>query len=830
MLFFGSRRPAERLATSFRWLEQKPLPTVRAQSYSAGYQNRAYALTVAKESCFAWETLSSERRFTDFVLEAEVELDPSNGHSAVGVLFRHVNDENFYSLLMSTRGNFRVDLLFNNHPMKLLEWTRVPEPDPDRRRTAGALSRTLKVVGHGSRFSFHVDDEWVAEVEEETLPEGTIGFAAQNFAGAGRGMFRLRRLVVEARPLAVESEHTRWWYYAPVSPAARMRLAETLFASGSYRGAAVQLRKGLKGREGTVRERFLLAECYVRLAVYDDALAEVDRVLAAVPAHTEARLEKANILYLADRLIESRDSLLEGFADGTLAEGAGARNLLGNAEYGLGNWDKAVEAYRRAADLQPDMPLFLQNAARALERGGRKEEAVELYLRAARQLFADETFDELSLVVARVRALVPDDPEALAMEAKMLYREGKIDESLAMLRALEEAGTTDSAVHYLLGLILSGRGAKADALPRLARAAELEPGFPLYQFRLAEAQHALGRDPHEALDRARALAPADAWVNNLAGQLSLEAGDPAEAVAFLRTARDAAPTEEDICLNLSEALSLTGRHAEALEVVDGLVASSGEGARRANQRGNILARQGDNERAVREYEAAIRLDPQNPAYKENCAAACIQLDMVHRAEELLQQIEPDHPSASVYNLLGQVAALKGERARAELAYSAGLERAPGDPDISVNLALLQRERGRHEAARDILVSVLSAHPGHGRARALLDRIRAEHEQRLQCATCGREWWAPKNVPPQPALRVRGEPPGSAPAGRCPVCARVYCVGCASQHLRDMHFYCPPCGVDLKLSDDALKWLLARALEAPEGGVGEPSGGGGTTSQ
>jgi tetratricopeptide (TPR) repeat protein len=813
MFFFQRRQPPARLATSFRWLDQKPFPTARESSYSAAYEGRAYELTLQKDSVFAWETLSGDRRFTDFVLEAEVEPDPSNGHSAAGVIFRHVNDENFYSFLLSSRGNFRVDILFNNHPMKLVDWTRVPEPDPER-PPAAAANRLLRVIGHGSRFSFHVDDEWVAEVEDEMLPEGSIGFAAQNFADAGRGVFRLRRLLVEARPLLVERDHLRSWYYAPASPAARLRLAESLYGSGNYRPAAVQLRKGLKDRTGSPREHFLLAECYMRLSMYDDALAEVNLVLGEQPAHAEARLEKANLLYLAQRLLEARDSLLEGFSDGSIPRSPGALNLLGNAEYGLGNWEKAVDAYRAAADEQPDMPLFSQNAARALERAGRKDEAVQMYLRAARILFAEEAFDELSLVVPRVRSLAPEHPEVLALEAKMLYREGRTEEASAILRRLEEEGSADSAVHYLLGIILTSRGARAEALPRLARAAALEPDFPLYQFRLAETLHLLGSDPREPLARARSLAPSDPWVNNLEGQLRMEAGDTAGAVSFLTVARDAAPGEEIICLNLSEALARSGRGAEALEVIDGHVRGAGESARTANQRGNVLALMGDKQGAVREYEKAIRMDPETPAYKENCAAACIELDMVHRAEELLAQIEPDHPSASVYNLLGQVAALKGERARAELAYSEGLERDPGNPDISVNLALLLRERGRHDEARDLLLSVLAAHPGHARARSLRERIRAEREQRIQCATCGREWWAPRELPPQPSLRVRGEPPADAPAGRCPSCRKVFCVGCASAHLRDMRFFCPDDGEFLKLSDDALKWLLARALETP----------------
>jgi predicted Zn-dependent protease len=622
----------------------------------------------------------------------------------------------------------------------------------------------------------------------------------------------LRKLVVEARPLAAEREHLRWSYYLPVSPVGRIRFAETLFSSGSFHTAAVQLRKALKGRDGTVREHFLLTECYARLSLFEEALAEVEVVLARDPAHADARMEKANLLYLSNRVLEARDYLQAGLVDGTIVFGPGAWNLLGNAEYGLGNWQKAADAYRSAAELQPDTSLFLRNAARSLERADRGGEAVEMYLRAARLLFAEEAFDELSRVVPRVRILAPENPEVRAMEAKMLYREGKTEEAFAILSALEERGSPDSAVAYLLGIILAGTGRREEALPRLQHAVDLEPDFPLYQFRLAETLNMLGRDPGQVLEKALIQAPDDPWTNNLAGQLRIQAGDPGSAVAFLEKARKAAPTEEDICLNLCEALSLSGRHEEAIAVVEERAAASGDSARMANQRGNVRARQGEHARAVAEYETAIRLDPHNPAYKENCAAACIEVDMVHRAEELLSQVEPEHPSPSVYNLLGTVAALKGERARADLAYNAGLALDPGNPDLSVNLALLHRERGNHERARELLLAVAASAPGNARARRLLERIRDEREMRLSCAVCGREWWVPKDLPPQPAIRVRGEPPAEAPAGRCPRCDRIYCVACASAYVREMRLYCPDCGEFLKLSDDSLKWLLARHLE------------------
>ena len=43
----------------------------------------------------------------------------------------------------------------------------------------------------------------------------------------------------------------------------------------------------------------------------------------------------------------------------------------------------------------------------------------------------------------------------------MLYREGRTDDAAATLRKLENDGSTDSAVHYLLGIIMTAKGARA---------------------------------------------------------------------------------------------------------------------------------------------------------------------------------------------------------------------------------------------------------------------------------------------------------------------------------------------------------------------------------
>ncbi len=557
----------------------------------------------------------------------------------------------------------------------------------------------------------------------------------------------------------------------------------------------------------------------MQLTLYDESLQEVERVLALDAAHADARLEKANLLYLANRLTEARDWLAAEFESGAVARTPAALNLMGNAAYGLGRWDEAAEAYRQAASLQPDVALFLQNAARALERAGRTAEAVEHYGKAARRLYAEEAFDELSLILPRLQALAPNDSRILALEARMEYREGKTEEALVTLRHLEEQGSTDSAVHYLLGLILAERGARAEALPRFTRAAELEPDYALYHFRVAETLHMLGRDPTESLAQARSLAPSDPWSNNLEGQIRMEAGDPKAAVVFLRAAREAAPAEEVIALNLSEALSLAGENTEALQVIASLEAGAGESARTANQRGNILARSGDT--------GGRRTDVRegHPDGTGKCHLQGKLRGRLHRAGHGSPRggaARADRTGPSLGIRL-QPAGTGGRAEGRAGARGDGLHRRPAARPAQPRHRREPRApapgAGKHDAARDLLVSVLASHPGHARARSLLDRIRAERETRLACATCGREWWVPRDIPPQPALRIRGEPPADAPAGRCPACAKVYCVGCAAAHLREMRFFCPGDGEFLKLSEDALKWLLRKAIERPSSSSG-----------
>jgi tetratricopeptide (TPR) repeat protein len=799
----------ERWQTRFGWLQARRLPEERAADYRSFVLHGCFHLEILKPDCFAWVT--GPYKYRDLVLEATLDFDPGNPHCAAGFVLRYLNEENFYYFLVSDRGSFRFDVVFNKNPIHLIEWTPF----------AGLAARPLelRVLARGDGFHFFADDQWIGEMSDATISEGACGFAGQNYSGGGRAGFRLLEYALESRPVEVEKAYYRWVHFLPAAAANRLQLARTFHGMGRYLEALVELKKAFRQGAGGAEERRLQADACLALKLNEEALEALAQSLELEPDNEEALLAKASTLFQCRRFLEARDfiaALLPRFPrDAALA------NLAGACEYSLGNWERALDDYRRAAELAPESPSFLGNLARVLERLGRGPEALQAYLQAARLLFRSETYDELSLVLARGRALAcaggasaaegPEARELEAYEAKMLFHENKLEEAARLLGSLVRADYPDPAVHYLYGLVLIGRGARGEAEGSLLRATELDPSFPLYWFRLAENRYLLGRDPGEALERAFALDPEDPWINNLKGQLVMGQGRNEEALEHFRRALAKAPGEADLAANAAGALVRLGRAAEAVEMVTAALEAAGQPAVLYTARGNARVATRDFTAALRDYEQALALDPDNPDYLANAAGCCLELDMVLRAEELLDRLLEVAPTAAAYNLVGNLAVVQQDQLRAELAYQEALSKDPGNPEVTLNLVSLYLAQGGYAKARETLAPVLEQHPELPRARELEKRIRETFERELACAGCDRRWWVPRELPPQSAFKVRGEPPGEAPAGRCATCGKLYCIACASPHAQEGQLLCPSCGGRLRLAEDALKYLFLRYL-------------------
>lgn len=612
--------------------------------------------------------------------------------------------------------------------------------------------------------------------------------------------------------MEVEADYLRFGRALPVDPGQRRRLSEGLFALGYYVPALVQLKKIRDRGEAQARDGFMEAECYLRLGLLGEAQAALDACLDAAPDLEEAVEERYNLLYLRGDYLGLLTALE---ADRSrLAASPRLQNLLGHAYFGLGRYREASEAYEAAADGDPSMPLYRKNLAEALDRQGDAAAASAAYLSAARAFYEEEAWDDAADCSSALRARGYDKAALDAMDGLIAFARGRRDEAMALLSRLWKRGRLDAPSAYVYGLMLAGEGRRDEAIKAYRKAVELEPERPIYRYRLAESLFASRAPGYEtAIAEALESGPGDGWTINLAGQAELAAGKAEAAAALFARAAAALPGEAAPAVNLSEALSALGRHAEAVAALGGWPASS---ASAANRKGNALAAAGDLEGALASYGAAAALadakDPELADYRVNRAATLMELGRPGDAETELAAALELREDTRALGLMGDIAGLLGDLARAELAYRAALELDPSDARLRGRLVEHYLARRRYAQA-EAEIAALAEIDGPA-ARAARETLRLATTERLACASCGKEWELPRELPAVKRTSLKGEPPDDAPAGSCPSCGGIYCVACRKEALEGGRFTCPRCGDRLTLNDDRVRWLVLRSLDKP----------------
>ncbi|MFP4489830.1 MAG: tetratricopeptide repeat protein [Spirochaetaceae bacterium] len=807
------RKPKQGELVSEQWQSRFTHPkkarfkTEEGEKHRVRIERGYLSLELNSANLFAW-SLNPRYRYRNFVMDLSFSFGSENGHSAGGALFRYVSEENYYYALLSNRGYFRFDVVFNGNPIPLIPWMKVEVPEPEETDEFGEI--TLRIIAHETAFAFFVNGEWIAELNDEMIDAGYVAFAGQNYGEGDAARFYLYNFLIETRAVEVEVLYQRWVNYLEPEAERRYSLARRLYEMEQYAAALIQVKKACKSRDPNGEERFFLAEILIGLGMYEDALAQVEKSLEIKPDFREAQIEKANILYLLNRFLDAKEwieGIIKNFPDH-----APLHNLLGNTEFSLGKWESAAQWYEKSIDIEPDMPIIMLNAARAHDNGENRDRAVDLYRRAAEGFFRQEAYEEIPPVLSRMGEIEPEDPVMASLEGKIRFQEGNLPEAERIFIKQIEAGSAESDIHFLEGIIKMQRGAPGEAAGFFRTAVDLEPDFHLYRLRLAESLHLAGfpADAKEELEKAVELMPDDGWTCNLAGLIALEGGENEKALAYLEKAYKALPEEREVQLNYSTVLF----RLKGIETAEAVLTLEKD-PYILNHRGNLHTDSGDPEGGVEFYRRALEFLPEEPAFLENMAGALLKAGRPVEAEEyvvrLLDTGEESSPGA--YGIIAEVAQQKGEFERAAAALEHALELEPEVPGMRLSLLRLLTRRNNWEKAKEHLDLLETHTPEEALSPSERDKVSEFRQQvkraleiHYECSSCGREWWVPKNAEMPEKVRLYGELPDESPAGKCETCGRVYCIGCARNHMRDGRFVCPHCEVNLKLSEGGLKYL------------------------
>jgi len=142
------------------------------------YRNGTLRLTIVSDQTVAWSL--TEQTVSDFYLEADAYHLEGPVNNQYGLIFRFVDDANFYLFTISADGYYALQKLEGGEWSNLVEWTETSAIN-----TGEGDGNTLGILAEGPQITLLVNDEALATVEDDSFSTGQIAVSVGTFDEGG---------------------------------------------------------------------------------------------------------------------------------------------------------------------------------------------------------------------------------------------------------------------------------------------------------------------------------------------------------------------------------------------------------------------------------------------------------------------------------------------------------------------------------------------------------------------------------------------------------------------------------------------------------------------
>lgn len=139
--------------------------------------------------------------------------------------------------------------------------------------------------------------------------------------------------------------------------------------------------------------------------------------------------------------------------------------------------EKATERLEQLQRSQEQARLALEAQAKLQKEAENSRMASELLARGANKVRQKTLWNEALSDYDKALALVPDDPQALALDGYLRFRMGDSQSGERMLRRAVEVDPTNPWNHYNLALALWANGKRPDAIAEVEQVLKIDPSF-----------------------------------------------------------------------------------------------------------------------------------------------------------------------------------------------------------------------------------------------------------------------------------------------------------------------------------------------------------------
>jgi tetratricopeptide (TPR) repeat protein len=462
------------------------------------------------------------------------------------------------------------------------------------------------------------------------------------------------------------------------------------------------------------------------------ALASFTQEIRASPEAWQGHYH-AGLAYLD--LSDAHHAVLEfQLAAGKASSRAEIPLALGIAQEALGENGKAELSYRTAYRLEPKSPEIIRHLAAILGKEKQSGAAVT-YWREAATLAPSDPDLRLSLATAlmddgqndaaatQLNEMVQQNPKsglALLNLGAVLYREGKYSESADAYRRASQLDAVSDSAKLSLAKVLITLVHFDEAKPLLEPYVRNHPASMEAHYLLGITYQGLGMlvQSTSELQRAIQLKDTDFDSQYKLGSVLREEGKYEEAISHLKRAVTLKPDSQEAHFQLDRAYHQTNQPelADQETLVFQRLQKTVVDQRRATvleNEGALAAKDGDLQKAVSAYKAALQLAPQDAKVRYDLALVFEKLKDRSSERALLLEAAALNPSiADVHNQLGFLDLTAGDAAAAEQQFQAALRADPGMADALGNLGVLYGQQGKLAAAEHLLCLAVESDPGY----------------------------------------------------------------------------------------------------------------------
>ncbi|MFO0680476.1 MAG: tetratricopeptide repeat protein [Sandaracinus sp.] len=410
-----------------------------------------------------------------------------------------------------------------------------------------------------------------------------------------------------------------------------------------------------------IAARVRLARLVERLGRRADAIDQLHEILGEDPTNGEA-LDELERLLAADKRWDDLSDLVRRRIDDAVGRGdvAGEVTALSRLadlqEKQLGRAEEALETWERVVERDPSRAEAFATLVRLYTAAGRHADAAE--------------------ASSKRIALLPREEAIVASYALADLAETKLADPARQEQALRHAFELD----------------RSDAETRRRLKAFYEK-----QGRHRELADLLALDLETTADKA----PRIALLKRIADLYSQKLGDPGSAARYFEQAAQLDPENRDVLLPLCDLYIAAGRSADAVPVLEKIIASYGtkrskEVAVYQHRMGQALEGLGQTAQALAAYDAAFKIDLTSVAILRDLGRLCYQSGDFDRAQKtfralLLQKLDGNSgiTKGDVYFYLGDISAKQGDPKKGIQMLERAVQEEAGHPRATALLAQLK---------------------------------------------------------------------------------------------------------------------------------------------